>query len=109
MIVRRLRTGILRVRLADGGMLALVAVRIVVPRVVDELADLCRFHGINFADIVAQDNSAREQERAGVVLISGGIVAVGEEIPQALPAREPVLVKRGDCEYIRNVDLLDEL
>ena len=75
----------------------------------DGLGDLRRIHRIDLREIAAENDAAREQKRARVVLVARGIVAVGKEIAHALAAREPILIEAGDGQNVGNVDLLDEL
>ena len=68
--------------------------------------------GMDFGQIAAQDDAAREQERARVLLIARGIIAVGEEIAQPFAAREPILIEaerwpaRRECKPARRTSAL---
>ena len=114
MLVRRRRPRIVQLGLAAVGMqTGILAAAVVVPRVRHEFLDVrlrVEVDLLDVGEIAAQNRAARHQEGLRVRAALGRKITVGHEVADALAVAglEPVLVKRGDRQHVRQIDLVDE-
>src|SRR5271157_6088311 len=79
-----------------------------IPGMSHVLRHIGRINRIYLGKITVEDGATGYVKAGGILDASLGIIAIREEIPQSLATREPVAIKAGDGQHIRNIDLVTE-
>src|SRR5208283_4849878 len=109
MLKRWFRSGVLGASFALIGMLrVLITVGILIPGMSNVLRYIGRINRIHLGKITVEDGATGYVKAGGILDAALGIIAIREEIPQSLATPEPVAIKAGDGQHIRNIDLVNE-
>ena len=67
---------------------------------------------VQFIDVTIEDNARRNPEACRIshpgTRIGGGEIAIDQEVTEAFATVEPVFIETGDCQCLRDIDLIDE-